>query len=110
MTEAATHFLPRARTLDKGERICRAVRDVVVLSLLDWEQLYGAELASEYEHITGEFTNPSSLYATLRRLREKAWLVSYESKTPAGYWCLRHKLTPKGRGVLNQFRKFIIGV
>lgn len=106
---AMKHYVSRpARQLKKGQRICRAVRDVVVLAMIEWEPLYGAELCAEYERTTGELCQ--TLYPTLGRLREKGWIVSVHSTTSAGNWCIRHKLTPEGRSVLGQFRKFIVGV
>lgn len=106
---AEKHYVrTQAPQLRKGQRLCRAVRDVVLLSIIEWEPLYGAELAVEYERTTGEWVN--ALYSSIVSLRNRGLIVSVGSTTNAGNYCLRHKLTPKGRTLLAQFRRFIVGV
>lgn len=112
MAEIATkHYVTRAaRPLGKGERIARAVRDIVMLALIEWQHMYGVEIIEEYCWTTGEDIPSGSVYTTLRRLRDRGWIVSVQSKTNEGWPCKRHKLTKSGAATLRQFRRFIAGV
>lgn len=77
--------------------------DILMLSLLAREDMYGYEIVKRLKMDSNELYNMSegTLYPALKRLEKKEWLTSYWSETASGRRKY-YQITLEGKAVLDQ--------
>ncbi|HXJ89916.1 MAG TPA: helix-turn-helix transcriptional regulator [Candidatus Binatia bacterium] len=88
-------------------KIARGSADLVILSLLEEQPLYGFEIAKQIGERTGgtlKFTL-ASLYPLLYEMEKRGWLEAYWRVNSAGRDRRYYQLTPKGRKQIAPLRE-----